>query len=180
MNDLAGIIAEQRKDLLEPFEMLLLQEKAVALDKRGKIEKKKKYQPIDTRIQFIYKMLTNESIDRSSSEWHNIMHLKNARDSYIHRVGKDDSKKYSFFDEKIVFKGFKSIQRIIAHVFKKTPEFSEIFAYKFLAFWSCQNDLPFFGDGMGGDSFYLGLVEIKPQALIDLYAPMPSSFSLFT
>ena len=178
MNDFASIIVEQRKESLSPIEMLFLEDKNITLSKKGEIEERPTYQPIDARIQFIYKLLTNESIDRSGKDWQNIMNLKNTRDTYIHRIGKENKKPSSILDKRVITAGFKSVQNVIAQVFENTPEFSERFVYKFLSFWSCKNDLPFMWDGKSGNSFYLGLTEMEPEAIVNLYAPMPSSFSL--
>jgi hypothetical protein len=106
------------------------------------------------------------------------MNLKNARDVYIHRIGKEKKKDFSIIDKSVILDGFKSVQKIISQVFEKTPEFSDKFVYKFLSFWSCKNDLPFMWDGKDGDTFYLGLSTVEPEAIINLFAPMPSSFSL--
>ena len=176
MNDFAGIILEQRKESLSHTEKLFLQDRNAILNKKGKIEERLTFQPLDARIQFIFKLLTGNPIDRQGKNWQNIMNLKNARDSYVHRVGKEDKKHSSFLDKKVIISGFKSVQEIISQVFEKTPEFSERFIYKFLSFWSCKNDLPFMWDGKSGKSFYLGLTEMNPEAIINLYAPMESSF----
>jgi len=179
MNDFASIIAKHRVKSISPIELLFLKDKNVILNKKGEIEEKLNYQAIDSRIQFIYKLLTKESLDRSGKDWQNLMNLKNARDSYIHRVGKSDKKSSVILDKRIIIDGFRSVQNIIAQVFEKTPEFSKKFVYKFLSFWSCKNDLPFMWDSKNGDSFYLGLTEMEAKSIIDLYAPIPSSFSLF-
>jgi len=86
MNDFASIILEQRKASLDRIESLFLADKNVTLNKKGEIEERSTFQPIDARIQFIYTMLTNESIDRSSSQWRNVINLKNARDATRERV----------------------------------------------------------------------------------------------
>ncbi len=176
MNDFASIILEQRKESLSHVEKLFLQDKNIILNKKGIVEERLTFQPLDTRIQFIFKLLTGKSIDRQSHDWQNIMNLKNARNSYVHRIGKDDNGKFSFLDKKVILSGFKSVQEIISQVFLNTPEFSERFIYKFLSFWSCKNDHPFMWDGKSGKSFYLGLTEMDPDAIINLYAPMESSF----
>jgi hypothetical protein len=178
MNDFASIIVEQREESLSSIDMLFLEDKNVTLNKKGVLEERATYQPIDARIQYIYKILTNESIDRTSKDWQHIMNLKLARDTYIHRLGKEVKKAPPIPDKKLIMDGFKSIQKIISQVFEKTPEFSDRFVYKFLSFWSCKNDQPFMWDGKCGDSFYLGLTEMEPEAIINLFAPMPSSFSL--
>lgn len=177
MNDFASIVVEQRKESLSSIETLFLEDRNVFLNKKGKIEQRPTYQRVDARVQFIYKLLTKESIDRSSRDWQHIMNLKNARDSYMHRIGKENAKSLPILDKRIITNGFKGVQKVIAQVFEKTPEFSERFVYKFLSFWSCKNDLPFMWDGKNGDSFYLGLTEIGPEAIVNLYAPMPGSFS---
>lgn len=176
MNDFAGIILEQRKESLTHTEKLFLQDRTAILNKKGKIEERPTFQPLDARIQFIFEVLTGNPIDRQGRNWQNIMNLKKARDSYVHRIGKEDKKNALSLDKKVVISGFKSVQEIISQVFKKTPEFSERFIYKFLSFWSCKNDLPFMWDGKSGKSFYLGLTEMDPEAIINLYAPMESSF----
>ena len=176
MNDFASIILEQRKKSLSNVEKLFLQDKNAILNKKGEIEERLTFQPLDARIQFIFKLLTGNSIDRQSQNWQNIMNLKNARDSYVHRIGKEEKRKSSFLDKKVILSGFKSVQEIISQVFANTPEFSERFIYKFLSFWSCKNERPFMWDGKSGKSFYLGLTEMNPDAIIKLYAPMESSF----
>ena len=62
-------------------------------------------------------------------------------------------------------------------VFRKTPEFSKRFVYRYLAFWSCGCDSPFIWDSKEGDGFYLGLGSVENESVISLYAPMPGSFS---
>lgn len=178
MNDFSGIIKEQRKDSIDRVDSLFLDDKNVFLNKKGEIETRYTFQPIDSRIQYVYHFLTGEKLDRSSSDWQNLMNLKNARDAYTHRVGKD-YEGTDIFNKNVILKGFKSVQNVIRAVFQKTPEFSERFIYKFLSFWSCSNDLPFVWDGRSGDSFYLGLTDIKTENIIELFAPMESSFSMF-
>lgn len=180
MNDFASIIVKQRKSTLDHVDKLFLQDRNVALNKKGKIEERITYQQIDTRIQYIYKILTNESIDRAGRDWQNLMNLKNARDTYIHRIGKGSKRRGpSLMDKTVILKGFKSVQNIIGEIFQKTPEFSNKFTYKFLTFWSCKNQLPFFWDGSDGNAFYVGLTEVEPKAIIEFFAPKPSMFSLF-
>jgi len=176
MNDFAGIILEQRKESLNDTEKLFLQDRTAILNRKGKIEERPTFQPLAARIQFIFKVLTGNPIDREGRNWQNIMNLKNARDSYVHRLGKNDKKNAFSLDKKVIISGFKSVQEIISQVFENTPEFSERFIYKFLTFWSCKNELPFLWDGRSGNSFYLGLTEMEPEAIINLYAPMESSF----
>jgi hypothetical protein len=176
MNDFASIIVEQRKANISQTEKLLLDDKNVLLGEKGEIQERLSYQPIAARIQFIFRFLTGTSIDRSGDEWRNLMNLKNARDIYVHRFGKEGGTA-DVFDEKIIFEGLKSVQKVIADVFTKTPEFAERFIYKFLSFWSCGTDAPFIWDGKCGEGFYLGLTELQPENIIGLFAPMPSSFS---
>lgn len=179
MNDFASIIVAQRKTSLDRIDTLFLTDRNVFLNKKGQREERTTYQAIDARIQYIYNLLTNEFIDRSGNDWRNVMNLKNARDAYVHRIGKGKKHNISMLDKRVIFRGFKSVQNIIREVFEKTPEFSARYVYKFLSFWSCENELPFMWDGTSGDSFYLGLTDIEPEAIIRLYAPKPSSFSLF-
>ena len=47
--------------------------------------------------------------------------------------------------------GFASVRRIIAQVFRKTPEFADKFVYRYLAYWSCESEEPFVWDGSKGD-----------------------------
>ena len=178
LNDFAGIIYDQRKSKISQIEALFLEEKNVFLNKKGDIEEREFYQPIESRIQFIYNFLTNDNIDRSSKDWNNIIKLKNARDAYVHRIGKGETNFSQIVNIDLIPKGFKSVQKIISNIFKKTPEFAERFVYKFLSFWSCENELPFLWDARCGNSVYLGLTDVKVESIIGLYASNPRSFSV--
>lgn len=178
LNDFAGIIYDQRKSNMSQIEALFLEEKNISLNKKGEIEERAMYQPIESRIQFIYNFLTNENIDRSSKDWNNIIKLKNARAAYVHRIGKEETKFSQIVNLDLIPDGFKSVQKIISDIFKKTPEFAERFVYKFLSFWSCENELPFLWDARCGNSIYLGLTNVKPESIIELYASNPRSFSV--
>ena len=177
INDFSGIIAEQRKDKIDFSTSQILNEVQYQLNKKGEIENRIIYQPIDDRIQFIYKFLTNEKLDRSSKEWQSLKVLKKTRDHYMHRIGKPSDPYWYKIDKELVFKGLQSIQKIISNILEKTPEFSAKFVYKFLSFWSCGTDAPFMWDGKQGNSFYLGLLKFNEQDIIDLYSPLDSSFT---
>ena len=134
------------------------------------------YQPLLSRLQFIYTFLTGEVLDRGGSDWKNIVALKEARDVYVHRVGKESSAPDAVTNDAAIVDGFASVRRIIAQVFRKTPEFADKFVYRYLAYWSCESEEPFVWDGSKGDSFYLGLGNVNQEAVAALFAPMPGSF----
>ncbi len=177
MNDFAGIIRKQRKSATGERQELLLEEKTIALNKKGEVEERLSYQPIGSRIQFLYSFLTGRTLDRASVDWRNLMNLKNARDAYIHRLGKERNNKSNVFDEKVILDGFRSVRRVIADVFRHTPEFWERFVYRFLAFWSCDTEEPFIWDSRCGDGFYLGQTSVDSHRIVGLFAPMPGSFA---
>jgi hypothetical protein len=177
INDFSGIIYAQRKEKIDFSTSQILDEVQYQLNKKGEIENRIFYQPIHARIQFIYKFLTSESLDRSSKEWQSLMLLKNTRDHYMHRIGKVSDPHTYKIDKELVIKGLQSVQKIISNIFEKTPEFAAKFVYKFLAFWSCETDAPFMWDGKQGNSLYLGLLKFNEKEIIDLYAPLDSSFS---
>jgi hypothetical protein len=180
INDFASIIKEQRKATIDPKDLLVLDEKQLSLDKTGDIEERSYYQPIEARIQFIYKLLTGEEIDRSGADWMNLMNLKNARDVFVHRLGKERSNKGGLLglDQSLVIDGLHSVQKTIQRIFEKTPEFSSRFVYKYLSFWSCGFDSPFIWDGHDGNGFYFGIAKIDVNDILNLYAKVPNSFTL--
>lgn len=67
MNDLGAIIGEERKNSIDPNDRLLLEERSVTLDHKGRASDRQNYQPIDARIQFIYRLLTGQAIDRGTT-----------------------------------------------------------------------------------------------------------------
>ncbi len=177
MNDFADIILNERKDTLNNVKALFLADQAASLNKKGMIEEKPMFQNLEARVQFIYATLTNETIDRSGRIWQDLMNLKSARDGYIHRIGSAKKGNFKFLDETVLFRGLKAVQEIIFQVFTKTPEFLGKFVYTFLSFWSCQVDQPFVWDSKEGRTLNLGLVDIDPETVRDLFAPMYSTFS---
>lgn len=105
------------------------------------------------------------------------MELKNARDGFVHRLGKSQpSKRTSFLDASVAFDGLKAVQSLIETVFAKTPEFSSRFIYRFLSFWSCNTDSPWIWDGCQGNAFHLGLGRIEFAQIMTLHAPVPAQF----
>jgi hypothetical protein len=177
MNDFASIIVEQRRPALDQATLALLEEKRIGLDKTGAVGLEPYNQPLLPRLQFIYRLLTGEELDRSGQEWQRLVALKDARDAYVHRIGKAGKRPGAFDDDSVVVNGFASVRSVIAKVFTKTPEFAAKFAYKYLAFWSCGSEAPFIWDGREGDSFYLGTASIQKEAVAALFAPMPGSFA---
>src|SRR5262249_27518065 len=143
MNDFGSIIADQRGASIDANDRLLLEERTIALDDKGRAADRQNYQAIDARIQFIHRLLTGQAIDRGAKTWMHLMELKNARDGFVHRLGKSQpAKRTSFLDASVAFDGVKAVQSLIETVFTGTPEFSARFIYKFLSFWSCNTDSP--------------------------------------
>lgn len=177
MNDFASIIIEARRATLDQATLALLEEKRIGLDKTGAVGPEPYYQPILPRLQFIYRLRTNEGLDRGSNEWRQLVALKDARDAYVHRIGKGGERAGAFDDDAVIVEGFASVRNVIGRVFLKTPEFAAKFVYRYLAFWSCGSEAPFIWDGAEGDSFYLGLGDVRKEAVVALFAPMPGSFS---
>jgi hypothetical protein len=177
MNDFASIVVEQRRATLDQATLALLEEKRIALDKAGAVGLEPYYQPLLPRLQFIYRLLTGEELDRGGQEWQRLVALKDARDAYVHRVGKSGQRPGAFDDDSVVVNGFASVRSVVAKVFTKTPEFAAKFAYKYLAFWSCGSEAPFIWDGREGDSFYLGTADVQKEAVVALFAPVPGSFA---
>lgn len=178
MNDFAGIILEQRRAALDQVTIALLEERRIGLDKAGAIASEQYNQPILARLQFIYRYLTGEDLQRGAREWQRLVALKEARDAYVHRIGKGPRGPGAFDDDSVIVDGFASVRDIIGRVFLKTPEFSAKFVYRFLAYWSCGSEVPFIWDGQEGDGFYLGLGSVRKEAVVALFAPMPGSFSV--
>jgi hypothetical protein len=81
------------------------------------------------------------------------------------------------WDDATLVNGFSTVRDVLARVLTKTPEFAAKFAYRYLAFWSCGTESPFIWDGNEGSGFYLGLANVKSEAVVNLYAPVPRSFS---
>ncbi len=178
MNDLAGIMVTQRKETLSDTDRALIEEKSITLNAKGRPERRPYFQPIDVRVQYIYALLTGEEIDRSTTTWMDLRRLKNARDSHVHRLGKDDNRKEGgLYEVSLVVKGLKAVQALVADVFAKTPELTGKFAYRFLAFWSCRTETPFIWDGREGDGLFLGLGAVDVNHVLQVSAPMPGSFS---
>lgn len=177
MNDFAGIIAEQRRDTLDQATLDLLEEKRTTVDKKGDVVVKRYYQPILQRIQIIYGLLTGEELDHSSSEWRHLVELKNTRDAFMHRVGKDTGYSGVISDDTTLVNGMSAVREVLGQVMTKTPEFAAKFVYSFLSFWSCGSESPFFWDGAEGDTFYLGFASVKKETVAALFAPRPGSFS---
>lgn len=105
-----------------------------------------------------------------------VMEFKNARDGFVHRLGKEPSMTLSFLNTSIAFDGLKAVQSLIDDVFVQTPEFASRFIYQFLSFWSCRTDSPWVWDGCQGTSFHLGLGKIDFSQIITLHAPLPAQF----
>ena len=177
MNDFASIIVEERREVLDQATLALIEEERVGLDKAGVVGREPYRQPLLARLQFIYRLLTGEELDRSGREWQRLVALKDARDAYVHRVGKGGQHPGAFDDDSVIVNGFASVRSIIAKVFTKTPEFAAKFAYRYLAFWSCGSEAPFIWDGREGDSFYLGTAGVQKEAVVALFAPVPGSFT---
>ncbi len=177
MNDFASIIAKERHATLDAVSLAILDEKRPTIDKSGAPSLESYYQPLLPRLQFIFRLLTGEVLDRGTAEWRHLVQLKNTRDAYVHRVGKQSGQATVLGDDAVIVNGFSSVRNVLARVLTKTPEFAAKFVYKYLAFWSCGSESPFIWDGSEGDSFYLGLGSIKKEMVAGLFAPMPGSFS---
>lgn len=178
MNDVAGIIAEQRKDTLSEGELLLLNDRAVNLNSKGELEETEAWQRLEERCLFIFRLLTGTAMDRGSNDWQRVMTLKKARDAYQHRTGKDEpgAMKTAGYSLKktTVIDGMAGVQAVLARVFRETPEFAAKFAYRYLAFWCCETPSPIVWDGHQGD-FHLGQVRMTPHDILVAFAPMVST-----
>ncbi|MEK7280841.1 MAG: hypothetical protein AAB037_00620 [Chloroflexota bacterium] len=177
MNDFASIIAKERHATLDSTSLALLEEKRPTIDKTGVPSLESYYQPLMPRLQFIYRLLTGEVLDRGATEWRDLLGLKDTRDAYIHRVGKQSSQATTFGMDAVIVNGFSAVRSILGQVLTKTPEFAAKFVYRYLAFWSCGSESPFIWDGSEGGSFYLGLGNVRKEMVVGLFAPMPGSFS---
>lgn len=177
MNDFASIIVKERRGTLDPISLALLEERRPTIDKDGTTRLEAYYQPLLPRLQFIFNLLTSERVDRQGREWRHIVELKNARDAYVHRVGKPSAEGTELGDDEVIANGFSAVRSILARCLTKTPEFATKFVYTYLAFWSCGSESPFIWDGNQGSSFYLGLGSPKREAVVALFAPVPGSFS---
>ena len=177
MNDFGGIIAKERHATLDQTSLALLGERRPSIDKNGAVSLDSYYQPLLPRVQFICRVLTGEELDRQGDEWRHIVQLKDERDTFVHRVGKDSGTRNALRNDAVIVDGFSAVRSILGRVLTKTPEFAARFVYRYLSFWSCGSDSPFLWDGNEGGSFYLGLGDIKGEAAAALFAPMPGSFS---
>ncbi len=177
MNDFAGIFVEQRRATLDKTSLALLEEKRAVIDKKGDVVLEPYYQPLLHRLHFIYRLLTGEELDRSSSEWRHLVDLKDTRDAYMHRIGKDTGRPQALSDDSTLVNGFSTVREILGRVMTKCPEFAAKLSYSFLSFWSCGSESPFVWDGAEGDSIYLGLATVKKEAVVAVFAPRPGSFS---
>lgn len=175
MNEFATIVAEQRKESLSGETRSLLREVRMRLDKSGTPVEEPYYQAVSERIQFIFTFLTGAPLDREGSDWRRLIELKNARDGYVHRLGRPSGMGGKFGDQSVVFDGMAAVRAVIGRVLRETPEFSSRFAYKYFAFWCCGTESPFVWDGNEGQRFFLGLAEPKASTLADLLAPVPGN-----
>jgi hypothetical protein len=176
MNDFASIIAKERQPPLDQMSLALLEERRPAIDKAGALTFDPYFQPLLSRLQFIYRLLTGEALDRKGVEWQHLVELKDTRDAYVHRIGKQPGEDNVMGNDEVIVNGFSAVRSVLAQVLTKTPEFTARFVYKYLAFWSCGSESPFIWDGAEGDSFYLGLGSVKKEAVVGLFAPLPGSF----
>lgn len=177
MNDLAFIILEQRKSGMTQVDQDLVQELFPSLDEKGRVVKKSSFQQLEARLLFIYRTLTGQEIDRGSSTWQSIMKMKTSRDSYTHRIGKDEAERTRILERSIVVDGLGAVRAVLGQALTLTPELAERFVYKYLAFWSCGQEKPFLWDGNQGSNFYLGLLDFDPETIKNLLAPKNASFS---
>jgi len=132
MNEFASIVAEQRQASLPPETRLLLQEMRLRLDKSGSAIEEPYYQGVSERIQFILRFLTGAALDREGTEWRQLMELKNARDGYVHRLGRLGGMGGKFAEASVVFDGMAAVRALIARALRETPEFAARFAYTYL------------------------------------------------
>ena len=174
MNDFASIIVKERKGL-DQTTLDLLREKRSIIDKTGVVASEPYYQPLLSRLQFIYGLLTGEKLDRQSRQWQRLVDLKDARDAHMHRIAKAENKPPMFGRDLVVLDGFGAVREVLAQVLTKTPEFADRFVYKYLAYWSCGLESPFMWDGNEGGSFYVGLGNVKQEMISGLFAPLPGS-----
>jgi hypothetical protein len=166
MNDFASIIVDQRRDSLDQTSIAFLDEKRPALDKSGALSFDFYNQPILPRLQFIYRLLTGDDLKSGGKEWQHLVALKDARDAYVHRIGKRSNRLGAFENDSVVVDGFSAVRSIIGRVFTKTPEFAAKFVYRYLAFWSCGSEAPFIWDESEGHSFYLGLGRRRRRKVV--------------
>lgn len=174
MNDFASIILAQRSSTMTEIQALLLKDEVVQLDKKGQVERRSAYQPVESRVQFIHETLTGRPIDRDSPEWHSIVALKRARDWQVHKVGKPKEDDRPSSATETITKGLRAVQTVIQGVLRHTPEFKERFAYLFLSFWSCEVDVPFVWDGRDG-GLSIDLLGLSLEQAIAYHAPAESS-----
>ena len=176
MNDFGAIICKER-DTISSTDRILLEERTIALTDKGQAADRQNYQPIDARIQFIYRLLTGEQIDRDLKNWMHLMELKNSRDGFVHRLGKAKSSPMSsFINPDTALKGLKAAQSVIGDVLAKTPEFAGRWTYVFLRYWSCCTDSPWIWDGCQGDVLHLGLGKVDFETVMALHAPLPAQY----
>jgi len=173
INDFAGIIKEARKEQLSMDEINIIEEINISINKKGQIEERGYYQPIESRIQLTFESLTGHPIERGGALWRNIQSLKTERDIYQHRIGKGKQEELKL-DSSIPIDGMEAVKTIICTIFAKTPEFSDKFVYKFYEFWSCKTDSPFMWDGKCGCGFSMGKNVVSPDDMINVFAPMPN------
>lgn len=174
LNEFACIVAEQRREVLATDREtdLLLKELRPRLDKTGNFVLESYFQPVGERLQFLYRFLTGNSLDRDGAEWRQLMELKNARDGFVHRLGRPGGMGGQFGNESVVLDGMAAVRSVIGRVLTETPEFAARFAYIYLAFWCCGTDAPFVWDGSEGNRFFVGLAEPDAQDIARVMAPV--------
>lgn len=175
LNEVAGILRDLRITDLAEGTRLCIEEKTVAIDKKGKVVQRNIFQPVETRIRFIFRFATGQVLDSSDEMWRRVLALKQARDVAIHRLAKTGTEETNLAQlYKTVTEGLTGVDQILKRIFTETPEFRERHAYKYLSYWGCEVEEPIFWDGQEGDGFYFGPAKPRTLDIFNVIAPEPS------
>jgi len=178
LNDIAGILRDQRTGNLTEGTQLCIEEKTVEIDNQGKIVQRSKFQPIEDRTRFIFHFATGQVLRNSDSMWKKVRALKKARDAAIHRLAKTETEEANLAElHKTVTDGLIGVCYVLKRIFTETPEFYHRHAYHYISYWGCEVEEPVFWDAQEGNGFYFG--PSRPQAadIIKVLAPEPGSLS---
>lgn len=174
-NEIAGILRDIRGNNLTSSERLYIEEKTATKDKKGRTIERTAFQPIETRMKFIFRLATGNVLETSNDLWLKAVALKDVRDVVIHRLAKagTDLETLTKLHNEAV-EGIRSVSMLLKRIFIETPEFRERHVYHYLAYWACEVESPVFWDGREGDGIYFGPAKPKAADILSTIAPEPA------
>lgn len=175
LNDIVGILRDRRAANLPEGTRLCIEEKTLAIDRKGDVVERNIFQPIEARARFIFRFATGQVLRASDPMWRRALALKEARDIAIHRLGKVATKEANLAQlHTTVSEGLVGVSHIMARIFRETPEFRQRHVYRYLAYWACEVEDPIFWDGQEGDGFYFGPAKPQTVDIFNVIAPEPA------